>query len=100
MQYLPREEIINELQEPFQSYIEKYGIDDIGIFEEEGQDNYYYLGYNVQKGGKTYHIHTPFKKNDHGELAALSNKWTIETDEPNSDDRSGYRDLESVFREI
>lgn len=44
MEFLPREQIINTLQEPLQSYIDKYGIDDIGIFEEEGQGNQYYLG--------------------------------------------------------
>lgn len=100
MEFLPREQIINELQEPLQSYIEKYGIDDIGIFEEEGQGGHYYFGYTAKKGEKTYHIHAPFRKNDNGELTPIKNEWVIETDDPGVKDRRGFNDLESAFREI
>ncbi|GLB59902.1 hypothetical protein NCCP133_20340 [Cytobacillus sp. NCCP-133] len=86
MEFLPREQIINLLQEPFQLYIDKYGIDDIGIFEEEGQNNQYYLGYTVKKAGKTYHIHSPFIKDDHGGLASAENEWILESDEPKGED--------------
>jgi hypothetical protein len=100
MDFLPREQIINALQEPLQSYISKYGIDDIGIFEEEGQDNQYYMGYTVKKEGKTYHIHSPYTKNDNGGLAPIKNEWTVETDEPQKDDRRGFNDLDQAFRVI
>jgi hypothetical protein len=100
MDFLPREQIINALQEQLQSYISKYGIDDIGIFEEEGQDNQYYMGYTVKKEGKTYHIHSPYTKNDNGGLAPIKNEWTVETDEPQKDDRRGFNDLDQAFRVI
>jgi hypothetical protein len=100
MEFLSREQIINELQQPFQSYLEKFDLEGISIFEEEGQKNQYYLGYTVEKSGKTYHIHTPYTKNSSGELAPIKNEWTIETDEPQTDDLRGYHNLESAFREI
>lgn len=100
MEFLSRKQIINELQQPFQSYLEKFDLESISIFEEEGKEDHYYLGYTVGKSGKTYHIHTPYTKNDNGELAPIKNEWTIETDEPQKDDLKGYPDLESAFREM
>jgi len=100
MEFIQREEMINELQQPFPSFINRYGIDDIGIFEEEGQDENYYLGYTVKKNGKTYHIHTPYQKAENGKLAPLNKEWTVETDEPRNEDRKGYQDLESALRDI
>ncbi len=100
MEFLPRDQIINELKQAFPSYIEKYGIDAIGIFEEEGQDDKYHLGYTVTKQGKTYHVHTPYIKNNSGDLAPLKEEWNIETDDPDKKDQHGYSNLESVFREI
>ena len=100
MEFLSREQIINDLQQSFQPYIEKFGIEGIGIFEEEGQDDRYYLGYTARKEGKTYHIHTPFIKNNNGDLTPIKNEWTVETDEPQEDDLRGYSDVESAFRQI
>ena len=100
MEYLTREQIINDLQQSYQPYIDKFGIEDIGIFEEEGQDDQYYIGYTARKEGKTYHIHTPFKKNDKGELTPIKSEWTIESDEPERKDIHGFRDIESALREI
>jgi Family of unknown function (DUF5634) len=100
MEFLPRKQIIDELQQPFQAYLETFDLDGIGIFEEEGQEDHYYLGYTVAKSGKTYHIHTPYKKNNNGDLAPIKNEWTVETDEPETDDLRGYHDLESAFREV
>jgi hypothetical protein len=100
MDHLSREEVINALQEPFQSYLEQYGMEDIGIFEEDGQDDIYHMGYTVKKDGKTYHIHTSFRKNNEQELAPLNNLWTVESDDPHKEDHTGYRDLESAFRNI
>ncbi|WP_243296343.1 DUF5634 family protein [Bacillus litorisediminis] len=100
MEFLPREQIIQNLQQSFQTYIYQYGIDDIGIFEEEGQDDRYYLGYTVRKDGKIYHIHTPYQKNNNGELASLHQNWTIETDDPQQEDVKEFPNIESVFREL
>lgn len=100
MEYLSRDQIIYDLQQRFETYIEEFGIDDIGIFEEEGQDERYYIGYTVKKNGKTYHIHTPYSKNNYGSLAPIDHEWTVESDDPTGDDRRGYPDLESVMNEI
>ncbi|MBO1513031.1 DUF5634 family protein [Metabacillus bambusae] len=100
MDFLSREQIINELQDSFQPIINKYGIEDIGIFEEEGQDKHYYLGYTVRKEGKTYHIHSPYLKNNHGGLSPEKNEWTIESDEPAKKDLKGFKGLEDALREI
>lgn len=98
MEFLSREQIINDLQQPFETYIEKFDIDDIGIFEEQGQDEIYHMGYTVKKDGKTYHIHTPFRKQENG-FTPINNRWTMETDEPDGHDMS-FLDVESIFREI
>lgn len=100
MEYLSREQIMNNLQQSFQEIMDQYDVDDIGIFEEEGKGDRYYLGYTVNKDGKTYHIHTPYIKNNSGQLAPAQQEWTIETDEPNKKDLKGFHDLGSVFREI
>lgn len=100
MDYLSREQIINELQQSFELYIDKFGIENVGIFEEEGQAERYYMGYTVKKDGKTFHIHIPYTKNNNGELAPINKEWTVESDDPKKDDVRGYKDLESVLREI
>jgi hypothetical protein len=100
MKFLSRDHIIHELQESLETYIEKFGVENIGIFEEEGEDDRYYIGYTATKNGKTYHIHTPFRKNNSGELTPIENEWTIEPDDPEGNDLRGYEDLESAFREI
>jgi hypothetical protein len=100
MDFLPREQILRELQHASHEYMEKYKLDDIGIFEEQGQGDHYHVGYNVKKGDKAYHIHTSFRKNDHGELAPAEQAWVLESDDPQGDDKKGYPDLESVLREI
>ncbi|MGP7819449.1 DUF5634 family protein [Niallia sp. 01092] len=100
MEFLSREQIINELQQSFEIYINKFGIENIGIFEEEGQADQYYIGYTVKKDGKTYHIHIPYIKNNTGGLSPIKKEWTVETDDPKEEDVRGYNDLESVFREI
>lgn len=100
MESMPREQIIHSLQELFQSCMEKYDLDEIGIFEEEGQDDIYYMGYTVNKDGQTYHIHSTFRKDGNNSLIPLNQLWSIETDEPNGEDLTGYPDVESAFREI
>jgi Family of unknown function (DUF5634) len=100
LEFLSREEILNELQQSLPTYIEQYNLDDIGLYEEQGQGDIYYMGYTVNKDGKTYHIHTPYHKNENGQMASQQKSWTVELDEPNKEDLKGYNDLESVFRDI
>ncbi|MFS0823196.1 DUF5634 family protein [Bacillus sp. 1P02SD] len=100
MDYLSREQIMNELQQSFRPYLNKYGIEDIGIFEEEGQGDRYFLGYTTQKDGKIYHIHLPFQKMNDDRLAPIDSKWTVESDNPQEKDLKEFKDLDHVFREI
>lgn len=100
MEYITRSNLIEELQEPFQQYLEQFELDEIGIYEEDGQDDITHMGYTVTKNGQTYHLHTSFRKNEQERLTPLNNLWTLERDEPSSEDRTGYRDVESIFREI
>ncbi|WP_102275145.1 DUF5634 family protein [Cytobacillus massiliigabonensis] len=100
MESLPREQLIANLQKSFQMYINQYGMDDIGVFEEEGQDDLYYLGYTIKKDGKTYHIHSPYRKDTFGGLSLIKNEWTIESDEPQKTDLNGFHSLDSAFRYI
>lgn len=100
MDFLSREEILNNLQQSMPTFINQYHLDDIGLYEEQGQGDIYYMGYTVKKDGKTYHIHTPYHKNEHGQLASKQSSWTAEPDEPDKEDLKGYTDLESVFRDI
>jgi hypothetical protein len=100
VEYLSREQITNELQQSFQPFLNKYQIEGISIFEEEGQDDRYYLGYTTRKDGKTHHIHLPFQKDRDGGLAPIDNKWTVESDNPMEKDLTEFVDLDDVFREI
>ncbi|MGG1814380.1 DUF5634 family protein [Cytobacillus firmus] len=72
----------------------------MGIFEEEGQDQYYYLGYTVKKAGKTYHVHSPFVKDGNGGLTPAGNEWTIELDEPDRADSRGFTSIEQALQEL
>ncbi|KOP82855.1 DUF5634 family protein [Cytobacillus solani] len=100
MESLSREQLINNMQKSFQMYINQYGLDDIGVFEEEGQDDLYYFGYTIKKDGKTHHIHSPYRKDTHGGLSPIINEWTIESDEPQKTDLKGYHSLESAFLDL
>lgn len=100
MDFSSREQIINHLQQSFQIYLNQFEIDDIGIFEEEGQGDQYFLGYTIKKNEKTYHIHTPYIKNHSGALAPSEKGWIVETDNPQGEDLRGFQDIESAFQQI
>ncbi|EDL64833.1 hypothetical protein BSG1_13626 [Bacillus sp. SG-1] len=100
MAFLSREQLINELQTSFPSLMEEYGLEEIGVFEEEGQKDQYYLGYTVKKDGKAYMIHLPYKKDHDGGLEPSSQQWTIESDDPDAADHTGFDSMESALRGI
>ncbi|WP_113927739.1 DUF5634 family protein [Bacillus sp. P14.5] len=100
MAFISREQLINDLQTAFPSLLEEYGLEDIGIFEEEGQKDQYYLGYTMKKDGKAYMIHLPYKKDHDGGLEPSSEQWTIESDDPESVDTSGFNSIEAALKMI
>lgn len=100
MEYTNRDEVIKDLQQAFQPLMDKYEIEDIGVFEEQGQKNQYHIGYTIRKEGKTYMVHTPYLKNENGQLTPSNDEWTVETDEPNLEDRSGYKGIDEALRSL
>ncbi|MDL4840707.1 DUF5634 family protein [Aquibacillus rhizosphaerae] len=100
MQYKAREELITNLQETFQSLMETYDLDEIGMFEEEGPENQYFIGYTIKKDDKAYMIHQQFNKNDSDKLALIEEKWAIETDEPQQLDKHNFMSLDEAFNKI
>ncbi|RXI95527.1 hypothetical protein DS745_24040 [Anaerobacillus alkaliphilus] len=94
MEYFQRETIINEMNDSLQGMLAKYGLDDVGIFEEEGEGKTYYLGYTVRKNGVVYMIHQAFTKNEEGQLAPAESSWVIESE---AGDTRGYQNLDEVF---
>ncbi|TXC89337.1 hypothetical protein FS935_17845 [Metabacillus litoralis] len=95
-----RESVINELQNSFEHLMTKYNIEDIGVFEEEGAKDLYHMGYTIRKDGKSYMVHTPYIKKDDGRLENSDSEWTIETDEPTSEDVSGFKGLDEALKSI
>ncbi|MGM0846225.1 MAG: DUF5634 family protein [Bacillota bacterium] len=100
MAFLSREQLINDLQTSFPSLLEEYRLEDIGIFEEEGQKDQYYLGYTVKKDGKVYMIHLPYRKDHDGGLEPASEEWTIESDDPGAVDTSGFGSMQAALKEL
>ncbi|MBM6619965.1 DUF5634 family protein [Bacillus sp. RD4P76] len=78
--------------------LEKYDLDDIGIYEEEGQGSNYFMGYTIRKDGKAFMINRPYVKNENKELALEKDEWTIQTDE--GDEVKGIQSMEEVFEKI
>ncbi|HZH58551.1 MAG TPA: DUF5634 family protein [Metabacillus sp.] len=100
MEYTTRDKVIRDLQQAFQPLMDKYEIEDIGVFEEQGQNNQYHMGYTIRKEGKTYMVHTPYLKNENGQLKPGNDEWTVETDEPNSKDLSGFKEIDDALRSL
>lgn len=97
MDFLPREQVIEEMTETLHKMMEVYQLEDVGVFEEEGEGDVYYVGYTVRRKGDVFMMHMPFIKNDAGELAPRKIEWTVETEE---EDFHGYQSLDDVFTAI
>ena len=97
MDFLSREAILHEMNDSLEHMLQKYNLEDIGIFEEEGGGDRYYLGYTVRKNGEVYMVHMPFVKNEEGQLARLEEGWVIESDEGDGSEARGYENLDDAF---
>lgn len=100
MESVPVEQLISDLKSSFRPLMEKNNIDDIGIFEEEGEDNYYHLGYTVRKDDRVYMVHLPFIKNEEGHLTLAKQEWIVETDDPTDEDVKGFGNIDDVFQSL
>jgi hypothetical protein len=97
MDFVKREVIMNELIETLEPMMETYDLDQIGIFEEEGENDLYYMGYTLNKGEEMIVLHMPFVKNARGELALQKQEWTIRMD---GNEQKGYHSLEEAMNHI
>lgn len=98
MNYAPREVILDEFIHSLHSLLEQYDLDDIGIYEEEGEGSHYFMGYTIRKDGNVYMINRPYVKNEENELAIEKDEWTIQTDE--GDEVKGVSSIDEVFQKI
>ncbi|MFC0274033.1 DUF5634 family protein [Metabacillus herbersteinensis] len=97
MEFLSREEVVRDLTDSMQSIMVQYDVEDIGVYEEEGEGNQYYMGYTIRKNGKVYMINTPYVKNEDHELAQQNQIWTIQE---GTGESKGYQSLSDVFKKI
>ncbi|MBU8906649.1 DUF5634 family protein [Desertibacillus haloalkaliphilus] len=88
---------MNRMLEPL---MEKYDLDDIGVYEEEGEAERYYIGYTVKKDGEVYMVNMPFEKDHEGKLALKEGVWTIQADDNDDFETHGYYSLDDVFESI
>lgn len=97
MDFVNRETIITNMTEEFKPLMERYNIDDIGVYEEEGPHNQYYIGYTVKKDGHVFMINMPYKKNNEDMLAIDKQEWTIQSE---GNEFKGFHSLDDVFEKV
>jgi hypothetical protein len=97
MEFAPRSVIIHEFIDTLQPLMDVYQLDQVGIFEEEGEENKYYIGYTINKDDDMIVLHMPFVKNERGELALEKQEWTIRKD---GREQKGYYLLQEAMDEI
>jgi len=97
LNYIPYEQLKNDMTHQLKELMTKYDLEDIGIYEEEGTGDTFYLGYTIRKDGRIYMVNMPYKKDHHGRLALEHQDWTIQEEEGES---KGYQSLEEVFSHI
>ncbi|QIZ67553.1 DUF5634 family protein [Geobacillus subterraneus] len=96
MEFAPRRVILEEFIDTLEPMMETYGLDQVGIFEERGEGNRYYVGYTINKDDEMITIHMPFIQNERGELALEKQEWTIRKD---GQEKKGYRSLPEAMDE-
>lgn len=98
MEFLSRESVLQELNDSLEQMMTKYNLDDVGIYEEEGANEEFFLGFTVRKNGKVYMINEPYVKDEKGNIAIKEKTWTIQTDQ--GKEAKGFDSLDEVFQHI
>jgi hypothetical protein len=80
MDFISRKEIIAGLNHSLEPMLNKYNLDEIGVYEEEGEGKTYYMGYTIKKDNHVFMIHLPYEKNNEGELSVKDSTWTIQSE--------------------
>ncbi|MCA1029736.1 DUF5634 family protein [Bacillus timonensis] len=97
MTFESRNDILQSMIESLHPLLDQYDLDDIGIYEEEGEGDEYYMGYTFRKNGKVFMINMPYVKNRHGELAPKQQEWTIQEKEGEA---KGFQSLDEAFHTV
>ncbi|EPR28878.1 hypothetical protein I656_01445 [Geobacillus sp. WSUCF1] len=97
MEFAPRSVVIEEFIDTLEPMMEAYGLDQVGIFEEHGEGNRYYVGYTINKDDEMITIHMPFVKNERGELALEKQEWTVRKD---GREKKGFHSLQEAIEEV
>ncbi|AGT31784.1 hypothetical protein M493_07495 [Geobacillus genomosp. 3] len=97
MEFAPRSVVIEEFIDTLEPMMEAYDLDQVGIFEEHGEGNRYYIGYTINKDDEMIVVHMPFVRNERGEVALEKQEWTVRKD---GDEKTGYRSLQEAMEEV
>ncbi|RBW71031.1 DUF5634 family protein [Bacillus taeanensis] len=97
MDFLSREEVISGMNHSLEPMLERYKLDEVGIYEEEGEGETYYMGYTIKKDNKVFMVHLPYEKNQQGELAVKDSNWTIQIE---GNEMKNCKTLDQVFNQI
>ncbi len=95
---MTRDELRTYYTNTFETVMDQYDLEDIGVYEEEGPEQLYFMGYTIRKDGKVYHVHLPYEKRENGNLEVNKKEWTIQTDD--GDEKKGLHSLDDVFSSI
>ncbi|MCD8508641.1 MAG: DUF5634 family protein [Bacillus sp. (in: Bacteria)] len=97
MEHLSRDTILTGMTDTFEGKMEQYDLDEIGIFEEQGEGDLYYIGYRVKKGDNVYMIHQAYHKSEDGLVIPGQDHWVIESE---AGDNGVFGTLDEAFQEI
>ena len=97
MEYVKRETAISELTHHMDDILNKYNLQGVSVYEEEGEGNHYYLGYTVKKNDQVFMVNKPYIKDKDGKLAVEKQEWTLQG---NEGETNGYTSLEDAFQKI
>ncbi|WP_377915389.1 DUF5634 family protein [Bacillus songklensis] len=97
MEFSKREELMAAMTQSLEPMLNEHNLDEIEVYEEEGANELYYMGYTIKKGENVYMIHQPYVKNETGKLALKEHGWTIQSKQGET---KGYQSLEEVFNQI
>lgn len=97
MEHLSRDTVLTAMTDTFEGKMEQYDLDEIGIFEEQGEGDLYYIGYRVKKGENVFIIHQAYKQSDDGFMVPGNDQWVIESE---SGDEWLFGTLDEAFRQI
>ncbi|WP_026672730.1 DUF5634 family protein [Alkalihalobacterium bogoriense] len=98
MESVTRETILQEMNDSLERIMNKYDVDDIGIFEEQGEAEEYYIGYTIRKADAVFMVHRPFYKDEQGLLAPHEKKWTVEFED--GEDFHGFSSLDEAMDNV